>query len=88
MQPNIHFSLEEKIKFLQDKGLEVKEAIVTMAYPCYHDDMEYEDLKVWAIYKDGQEYQKPGGYNFQKEEWLDNVFRGEVNKKLKQIIIN
>lgn len=80
---DIHFYLEEKIKFLEEKGFEIKEIVSNMGYPCGDSKG-----KVWAVYRNNAEYQKPGGYIFKKEEWLDGVFKDEANKKLAKLILN
>ena len=51
---------------------------VTMAYPAYHNDMEYSEVEVLVVTKDGVEVGKPSGYYFGKEAWLNNVFYKEM----------
>jgi hypothetical protein len=83
-----HFYLEDKLSFLRKLGYEIKQIDYEMSYPCYHNDVEYGNVKVWAVYYKNQEYLKPSGYNFGQEEWLDYVFCEEMQKKLRKILLN
>lgn len=70
----MHFSTDEKIAFLRKHGYVVEKKVVRMGYPCYHNDIEYEDVEVWAVSRDGAEAHKPGGYNFTATAWVDAAF--------------
>ena len=82
---NLYFSTKEKIDFLEKLGYTVVEEKVRMAEPCYHNDMRYWNAKVLIPYKNNQRARnKPGGYSFNKEDWLDQIF----NAKFKKFILN
>lgn len=83
---NLSFTAEQKIQFLTLQGFEVRELVVEMNYPIYHNDMEYGEALVVGVFKDANEYNKPTSYNFGKYEWLDGVFEKEFQTKVFQLI--
>lgn len=87
MTIDIYLTEAEQISFLTSLGYEVKKTIVPMGYPCYHNDMEHADVEVWAVYKAGHPFAKPGGYNFRKDEWLERVVKKELHVKLKKLLL-
>lgn len=87
MQLELYFTEKEQIKFLRSRGFSVEHKVISMGYPCYHDDMEHEDVKVYAVYKNGKEYEKPCGYNFRRDEWVETVFEQEMLLKLKLLLL-
>lgn len=82
----LYFKDEEKREFLKKRGYAVLEKTIQMAYPAYHNDMEYEDVVVWAVLKGGKDYMKPLGYNFGKNDWIDAVFNAELPKRLLEVL--
>ncbi len=86
----LYLTIEEKIDFLKKKGYEIKEQTVSMGTPVYHNDMEYEDVKVLTVLKDGKEMSqdRPSGYGFGREDWIDNVFKEEIQLKIKNLLFN
>jgi hypothetical protein len=87
MTIDIHFDESEKHKFLSSCGFTIKKMIVGMGYPCYHNDMEHEDVEVYAVFLNGKEYHRPCGYNFAHDKWVDSVFESELSKKIKKMVL-
>lgn len=65
---------DEKVNWLRKLGFTVNLETLNMAYPVCNGDVEYEDQTVWTVRKNEQDYHKPGGYNFKREDWLNAVF--------------
>jgi hypothetical protein len=83
-----HCTLEEKAEFLRRRGFTVQQKVVTMTYPGYQNQMDYEDKEVTAVFSDdGKEYCKPGGYNFKEPEWLDAAFQRQVGIVFKEVVL-
>jgi hypothetical protein len=79
---------EEKEEFLRRRGFSVEKRTERMAWPVYHDDMEYEDVEVLAVLDgDGKPYRRPGGYNFKKDDWLDAAFNAQVSVVFKEVVL-
>lgn len=87
---NLHFTWEEKVKFLQELGYEVRNQREIIAY-VYHNDEGYDELTVSAVYFLENEFEKPsfrnrGEYEF-KTVWLDQVFEKIIRERLKSFLL-
>jgi hypothetical protein len=58
-----------------------------MGYPCYHNDIEHEGVVVNAVFLNEQEFNRPGGYNFDKTEWVENAFNEEASTRFKELLM-
>lgn len=89
MNIDIHFTIEEKIKFLNKMGYDVQLLPYTMYSNEYHNQVEEFVEKVYHVYKYGESkpYHEPCSKCFNKTYWLDTVFEEEISKKLKNILL-
>lgn len=87
MKIEINPSTEEMISFLKDHGFDVKRKTVKMCWSVYHDDIECKNVKVWAVYKDKKEYNRPFS-NFGSDEWVEIVFNDIFTNKLYYMVKN
>lgn len=85
---DVYFTIDEKIKYLNDLGFKVVKRKVTMTWPEYHNDVGSEERLVWAVTKDGKDYFKPVAREFGTETWVDDAFQAQMSKKLKNFILS
>ena len=82
----IDFGYSEMEAFLLRKGFDVRQETVPMTFSTYHNGIEREGVVVYAVYLDGEPYERPGWQNFERHAWLkqafDEVFRTSLLEKL------
>jgi hypothetical protein len=84
----LYCTLEEKLAFLRNRGFTVELREVQMMGTYYHNQSDFYQKEVYVVLdREGKPYLKPGGYSFQKEDWLDAAFTSQVSDRLKDMIL-
>lgn len=84
---SIQFTNDEMIEYLKKWGYEVKSERRQFWRSVYHDDVEEYTMKVWIVYKDGEE-QKTGltGTDYEHGRVVQRIFEPEFKKRLRKIL--
>jgi len=83
----LYASFEEKVAYLRKKGFTIGKRTETMTWSVYHNDTESEDVEIWYVQKNGQDFHKPWS-NFGTQEWVDNAFESEIESNLKKFLLS
>lgn len=75
---NITFDRDEILRYLKSWGYEIRMKTIRQSYPVYHNDVEYEDVKRQAVYKNG----KMAARLTQHDDPVETVFEREFRKRL------
>lgn len=85
----MNFTLEEKIKILNQNGFEVKEGIYEYSENEYHNKVVNHEIKVYKVYRNGVDIFKDQiSYELGSNKAVDKCFENILKGKLYNILMN